>query len=292
MPPEAIDHHIQKITDRCAGVDSPAASVIVLTFNFDAKKLRNNLLAVLKETGNFEVILVDNNDQRDIAPEVLDLPIRYIKTTHNLGAGLGRNIGASHARGSILIFMDDDSTPLDNFVANHLKIYRDPGIFGARGKGIPRHITILNRFATHYDLGCSQKPSTINVEFNCSFRKNIFQEAGGFSDLPVCHEGIDLCCRIIRRYHCFDHLVYDPGPAVYHNYAETFSELVKKRVYTELNYRRLYTLYPDCIEYIERFKFNPNPYECPLTPWELFQLKWIDRLANDCAIRNLKKAAS
>jgi len=273
----------------------PEASVIVLTFNFDGKKLRNNLLALLKEAGNFEVILVDNNDRMDIARAIGDLPIRYIKTDQNLGAGLGRNIGANHARGDILIFMDDDSTPLDNFVASHLRIYRDSGIFGARGKGIPRQRTIFNRFATHYDLGHSQKPSTINVEFNCSFRRSIFIEAGGFWDLPVCpvcHEGIELCCRIIQKYHSFEHLVYDPGPAVYHNYAETFSELVKKRLYSELNYRRLYALHPECREYIECFKFNPSPFEFPLTFWESLQLKCVDRLADYWMMRDLKKAAT
>ncbi len=282
------------VLDRTALKGAPRTSVIVLTYHFAGRLLKPMLLKLLNEqTGpaDYEVILVDNNETLDITSFVTDLPLRYIKTEKNSGVSIGRNIGAQHARGDILIFIDDDAVPHQDFIVSHLNAYANPYIFGVRGRSFPKNKTTLNRFATHYDLGTAQKPFTINTEFNCSFRKAIFQEAGGFLHNPVMyHEGIDLSCRISRHYQAFDHLVYDPNPIVYHNYAENFSEFVKKKFYNEFNYRFLYQTYPDCVAYMDKFKSGQSPAAEPLTRWTQLKMKCLDHLATGLAKRELKKA--
>ena len=70
----------------------------------------------------FEVIVVDDGRAhgRKDALEVPDeLSVRHIVTRGGIGPGAGRNLGAQHAHGELLLFLDDDLIAAPDLVAQH-----------------------------------------------------------------------------------------------------------------------------------------------------------------------------
>ncbi|NHM31131.1 glycosyltransferase [Neobacillus terrae] len=97
-------------------------SVIVPTFN-RAEQLRLTLTAFELQTFvQFEVIVIDDCST-DVTAEVVKefsgkYPLQYIRVEERRGQGVARNIGASYAKGDILIFCDADLLVLPSFLAD------------------------------------------------------------------------------------------------------------------------------------------------------------------------------
>lgn len=92
-------------------------SIIILTLNQD-QKLKNCLGSVVKDIGHrqdFEVIVIDNNTQKDISQVIRGYLSRiiYIKNPENKGVAPARNQGIRIARGDYLMFIDDDAEVVD-----------------------------------------------------------------------------------------------------------------------------------------------------------------------------------
>jgi GT2 family glycosyltransferase len=89
------------------------ASVIIVTY-FTGPILFRSIEAVLKQNNLFEIIIV-NNGNDDITCKILkeivednDF-IKVINSPGNIGFGAGCNIGANHAKGKYLLFLNPDS---------------------------------------------------------------------------------------------------------------------------------------------------------------------------------------
>src|SRR5579862_8080873 len=74
---------------------------------FDALKSIKNL----KTTLSFEIIVVDNDEKITIENEIKKrFPwAKYIKSPRNGGFGAGNNLGAKHAKGEYLFFLNPDT---------------------------------------------------------------------------------------------------------------------------------------------------------------------------------------
>ena len=86
-------------------------SVVIPTYN-RKDKLPACIESVLAQTyANLEVIVVDDAST-DGTQHLFDAPgdprVRYVRYEQNRGACYARNLGAQHARGSILAFQDSD----------------------------------------------------------------------------------------------------------------------------------------------------------------------------------------
>ncbi|MBV9599685.1 MAG: glycosyltransferase, partial [Chloroflexi bacterium] len=98
----------------------PSVSVIVLTYNarhFVAECL--NALETQTFT-DFETILVDNASLDRTAEYVREhFPrVRLVASRSNGGYGAGNNLGASCATGDILVFLNPDTVPACDWLAN------------------------------------------------------------------------------------------------------------------------------------------------------------------------------
>jgi glycosyltransferase involved in cell wall biosynthesis len=112
---------------------APFFSVIIPTFE------RHDLLSKLihhlsKQTyDNFEVIIVDqSSDMWPDRNESYGFDLFYIHTDYR-GAAKARNLAASHARGDILAFTDDDCEPSPDWLQNARLYFEKPDVIGIEG---------------------------------------------------------------------------------------------------------------------------------------------------------------
>lgn len=225
---------IKEIVDKRFLEKDPEATVIIATYE-KTELLIKNLNSLQKQTlENFEIIVIDNNEKTDVYSLLRDFQIVYIKLNKNYGISLARNIGTIFARGPIIIFLDDDAIPAKDLVEQHVKAYQKRNIVGLRGKCIPINPgNFYNYLADHYDLGEEIIPYYINLEGNSSFRKDSLIEIGGFNTefgKAGGHEGLELSNRIMCKYRDKNKLIYYPKAIIYHDYADSFLNYLRKQI--------------------------------------------------------------
>jgi glycosyltransferase involved in cell wall biosynthesis len=100
-------------------------SVIIPTFN-EASVIGECLKSLSEQSyKDFEIIVVDDGSTDSTFEVVSELKIKNLKlkilSAAHLGAGAARNLGAKHAKGEILVFVDADMTFGKNFLSNLVK---------------------------------------------------------------------------------------------------------------------------------------------------------------------------
>lgn len=185
--------------------NKPLLSVVILTYKRQDELLRTLATVVSTNSGDVEVIVVNNNP--DDTGEVLSQKfphVQYIDTGGNIGCE-ARNIGVERASAEIVVTIDNDVHMKGaEFVENiieffrrheragcvNFKVLRPDGELSLRDWCHPRdHIKWSDtEFQTdHISEGAS------------AFRKKAFKAAGGyFAPFFIGHEGPDLCLRIMK----------------------------------------------------------------------------------------------
>ena len=261
----------------------PRASVVVVVYNTPRRVLGKNLQALARQSiADFETIIVDNSDKKDLESLICAFPVRYFKLQENFGLCLARNAGIHFAEGEIVIFLDDDAIPARDFVEQHLLAHQTNDIAGLRGKSLPRSGTIYNRLAVHYDLGAAAFPFYINLEGNASFKKEILLEMGGFrQDLKNAggYEGAELSFRIINHFRNKNKLIYFPGAVIYHDFCGSFAKYMRKLKRHVLYKKLLMDAYPGLFDFLKIYELpaglHANQELSPLTRGRL----WVIRKA-------------
>ncbi|WP_053001083.1 glycosyltransferase family 2 protein [Kosmotoga pacifica] len=157
-------------------------SVIIPTIGRSA--LLNCLQALYKNSyKNFEVVVVNDNPSVDITIGLSEFinkdNLTLINNTNQKGPAYARNLGARHAKGELLAFLDDDTIPSENWLDAAVNFFEfSPDIAAIVGKTIPRDEDALSPFH-HYmrHNGKSGYPAC-----NLFVRNEIFKEVGGFSE--------------------------------------------------------------------------------------------------------------
>jgi glycosyltransferase involved in cell wall biosynthesis len=102
-------------------------SVIIPTHN-QAERLRLVLCSLRRQTlaaEDFEVLVVDDGctDGTAAMAAGMELPnLRVLKLWPNQGRNLARNLGASQARGELLVFLDGDALPAPDLLERFLEV--------------------------------------------------------------------------------------------------------------------------------------------------------------------------
>jgi hypothetical protein len=96
--------------------DRPKLSIIIPTYN--AREFTLNCLASIHKSppeDSYEIILVDNhsNDGTYEAVQRLYREVQAFQNPANLGFSKACNLGASHAQGDYLLFLNSDAEPLE-----------------------------------------------------------------------------------------------------------------------------------------------------------------------------------
>lgn len=174
-------------------------SVVINTYN-RAATLRNTLDGLRYQTyRDFEVIVV-NGPSTDGTNELL---ARYtdmarIYRCPEVHLSRSRNIGITQAAGDIVAFIDDDSVPDPRWIADLVEGYDSPTVGGAgglvfdhTGVKLQYKFSVCSRVATTdfsltppfdaYTLPGSD-PFVYLQGTNCSFRRDVLVQIGGFND--------------------------------------------------------------------------------------------------------------
>jgi glycosyltransferase involved in cell wall biosynthesis len=177
----------------------------------------------------FEVIVVDQNcDDRlalICAPARWPFPLLHLNTPGERGAGRGRNAGARHARGDVLLFPDDDCWYPPTLLSNAARQIGERGCdmlagraADAAGRGINGRYHSVPVWIGRRNVWTTQ------IEWMVFIRRSAFEAVGGYDEAigvgaatpwGAC-EGQDITLRLLAA---GGKAFYDP--ALYGHHRET-----------------------------------------------------------------------
>lgn len=205
--------------------------MIKFSFIIPAKELNDYIQElVLKilafDRDDFEIILYPNKEAQKSWPKT------RVLASGPLSPARKRNLAIKDAAGSILIFIDDDAYPQEDFLAVLAQDFQDEKILAVGGPAItPRESQFWQRvsgatFLSALSGGFPERYRPIGKKrfvsewptVNFSIRKNIFQEIGGFNCDYWPGEDSLLCFDLLTKKNI--QVLYDPALIVYHHRRE------------------------------------------------------------------------
>lgn len=179
---------------------------------------------------SYEVIIVTNIKERYTWPNT------NLISSGNISPADKRNLGAKHAKGSILAFLDDDSYPAKNWLKIALNIFKKNSIAAVGGPAItPLDNSLLQKIiGAVFESYMGSGPSRIRClplgkkkeiydwpSVNLLVRKKIFDEVRGYNNNCWSGEDTKLCLDIINKK---NKIVYNPKVIVYHHRRKSINE--------------------------------------------------------------------
>lgn len=230
-----MTHQSADCFEKCL-IDS--VTVVVCAYTLDRwVTLRRAIDAALLQinTGDELLVVIDHNDEllarcRKYADDFTVLPNR-----HNRGLSGARNTALDAARGSIVVFLDDDAIPLDGWLEALRAPYADERVYGVGGLARPRwpdgqpgwfpeeFFWVVG--CSHRGLPSGRHPVRNLLGANMSFRKSAFDHVGGFAEqlgridgrLHGCEE-TEFSIRLAQA-HPDAIILYEPSSQVEHHVA-------------------------------------------------------------------------
>jgi len=182
-----------------------------------------------------DVVIVDDGDADDSRPASAVLAVRdrldvSLRQTSGRGPAAARNFGASEARGTILLFTDDDCRVDSRWLRSLSEPIRNAPTTAAGGR-------ILNRLGDNRWSTASQRvidlvyayynadpgQATFLASNNLAVHADAFRELGGFDERFRTAEDRDFCRRWLAAGH---ELIYVPGAVVEHAHRLTGQDFV------------------------------------------------------------------
>lgn len=215
-------------------------SIVIPNYNGE-KLLEKNLPKVLEaisfyNKSGIEIIIVDDASTDNSLEVIKDRSVVVIKNKKNLGFSSTVNNGVKRATGDIIVLLNTDVYPQENFLEPLLKYFEDdpstssgePSVFAVgcldksieggkiveRGRGLGE----WKRGFLIHRRGDVNKTNTLWVSCGSgAFRKSIWDKLGGLNELynPFYWEDIDLSYRALKSgYKIF----FEPKSIVFHEH--------------------------------------------------------------------------
>ncbi len=213
----------------------PAVSVVINTYN-RGWHLDRCLRALQQQTWkSFEVVVVNgpSTDDTESRLKSWEGTLRLVLTSSRV-LSVSRNLGIAASRGEIVAFIDDDAVPNQNWLAELIPAFADPGVGGAGGlvyrmngrdvefrngildrKGWVRWDEPLPGFHFDWEEGYL---NTVSGN-NCAFRRSALCHIGGFDErIEYYHDEADVVMRLALAGF---RTVHRPRAVVYHEAARS-----------------------------------------------------------------------
>ncbi len=184
-------------------------SIIIPVYN-DPKRLNKCLQALLRsDFKSFECQVVDDNSNEDTLSVARQFPVEIIELSQNSGPAHARNSGAKASSANILVFIDSDVLVFPDTISKIVRAFREhkdvAAIIGSYDDQ-PQETSFVSEFKNllhHYVHQNSSEQASTFWSGCGAIRKNVFMEAGGFSELfkrPAI-EDIELGYRLRNTHH-------------------------------------------------------------------------------------------
>jgi glycosyltransferase involved in cell wall biosynthesis len=211
-----------------------SVSIIIPTFN-GASRIGNCLDALLKQTvGRDAEIIVVNDGSTDNTADIVSLysGVRLINQA-NGGPAAARNCGAEQAKGSIILFTDDDCVPMSDWLSAMIEPFNDLEVVGVKGAYRTQQKSLVARFVQveyedRYRLMADLPFIDFIDTYSAGFRRDRFLEMSGYdTSFPVaCAEDAELSYRMSARGWI---MKFVPAAIVYHTHPDTLWRYLKKK---------------------------------------------------------------
>lgn len=144
-----------------------------------------------------EVIVVDDNSNDEISNITTEFSCKLIKMDTQGGPAKARNIGASHSRGTILVFVDADVILSPSALDDICKIMESDSTIAAVVTGtatLPGRMGLWGKYKNFYmHYVFSHLPRRIADFYTsaCAIRRTIFEKINGFDDEKYKKPGLE-----------------------------------------------------------------------------------------------------
>lgn len=209
----------------------PLVSVIIPNYNY-SRVLRLCLAALRAQTyPRLEVIVVDDCSTDDSVAVAESFGVRVVRTPANGGPAVARNLGAAHAAGEILFFVDSDVATKPDAVANAVALLRaDPGLGAVCGNYDPVPLirdSLLEEYRclqqSYWLIADEGRIATLYTAL-LAMRAEVFAEIGPFNPRLRETENADYGLRLAQRYE----IRLTPAVRGVHDHDHDLRQLVRK----------------------------------------------------------------
>lgn len=184
---------------------------------------------------DFEIVVVEQSEDQDLLDRLaaIDDPRLRVLARPPLGAPGARNEAIRHARGEILILIDDDDLPIgEDWIAAHVANFEDPRCMGVvgrltsdpAGRSQVRFPRLTRARALRYTFwkdtsGYVNGPlRKVGAEFligsNASVRRSVVTRVGGWDEGIGYGEEQSFSIRFQRQRADGEYFAYDPTPVI------------------------------------------------------------------------------
>lgn len=211
-------------------------SVVIPAFNSE-KTIESCIQALLSQDflrDQYDIIIVDDGSNDKTSQLAEKYPVRLIRQ-RNSGPATARNAGFKAARGRIVAFTDSDCKPERNWLSALVRHFDRADVGGVGGSYKTGNLNSILARIIGYEIleRHSRMPKFVDFlgSFNCAFRKDALEKAGGFDESfrEASGEDNDLSYRISDLGY---KLVFDPKAVVAHEHP---NKLIR---YLKIQYRR------------------------------------------------------
>lgn len=142
----------------------------------------------------FEIVVVDDAVPAGLAVAPEDGPEVRVVAAGGVGPGAARNVGLSHARGRLILFADDDTTPDPGWLEAACRYLDEhPGAVAVEGATVSPPYDHLREYSIENERGGRY------ITCNIAYRRAVLDELGGFDEIfPYNCEDLDLAFRALR----------------------------------------------------------------------------------------------
>lgn len=226
----------------------PLISVVIVAYDSGGALLRCLATVDREDEGVHEVIVVDNGGGgEEIEIASLSSRVRVVSVGRNLGFAAGCNLGAEHAEGDVLVFLNPDTVVAPGALRQLARTLEDESIAIAMARlrllyeptrlnsaGTVVHISGLGwagGYAEDAASACSSADVVAPSGAAMAIKADEFRRLGGFRpEFFMYHEDQELGWRVRMN---GKRVVMDAAADVYHDYE--FDRHACKRYYLERN---------------------------------------------------------
>lgn len=190
-------------------------SIIVPTYK-RSDNLQNCIESVLCQEGSFELIIVDDNDEKSEYRKINEKLMKkyenndkiiYLKHKENKNGAAARNTGIKIAKGEYITFLDDDDEFTSTRISNIEKMLKDKNVdFACSGFIIKKNGLVekkkmpdLNRSIKSLQYAILCQKSFFGTGSNIICKQEIVNKINGFDETFIRHQDMEFMLRVLEQ---------------------------------------------------------------------------------------------